>query len=111
MGERYVTRLDRFELGDFPMICVRSGLPATKLVSVEARRINNWPWFLLPISVIGFFLAEWVSDSDRPTGRLPFADGHVRGISASYDKRIGVIVEGAHPNFIAATRAAQGKKS
>lgn len=109
MGSRYVTRLDRFRAGDFPMVCVRSGKPATKLVPIEARRVSNWPWFLLPLSIIGFLLAEWVADSDRPRGRLPFAEGHVRDVSATYDKRIGVIIDGAHPDFIEATRAAQGK--
>ena len=89
MGERYVTKLERFKGGDFPMVCVRSGQPADKLVPIEARRANSWPWFFLPISIIGFLLAEWVSDSDRPSGLLPFANGHVRGISASYDKRRG----------------------
>ncbi len=35
-GVEYVTRYERFILGDFPMVCARSGLPATKLVPVEA---------------------------------------------------------------------------
>ena len=91
------------------MVCVRSGLPATKLVPVQARRTTVWPWFLLPISVVWFVIAKWSADTDHPWGRLPFAEGHVEGISATYEKSIGVIIEGAHPDFVAATRRAQGK--
>lgn len=39
----YVTRIERFQRGDFPMVCVRSGLPATKMVPVQARRTTVWP--------------------------------------------------------------------
>lgn len=101
---KYVTRYERFMTGDFPMVCVRSGLPATKMVKVEARRTPVWPWFFFPS-----LLAFWVADSDRPWGLLPFAEGHVGGITASYDKREGVILKGVHRNFVAATRSAQGK--
>lgn len=102
---KYVTRYERFPAGDFPMVCARSGLPATKMVSVEARRTPAWPWFFFPHVII----AMWVADSDRPWGLLPFAEGHVRGVTADYDKRIGVILNGVHPDFVAATRQAQGK--
>ncbi len=106
---KYVTRIERFKLGDYPMVCVRSGLPATKLVPVQARRTTVWPYLLLPISAIGFFFAKWSADSDHPWGRLPFAKGQVRGITATYEKSIGVIIDGVHPDFIEATRLAQGK--
>lgn len=107
---KYVTRYERFMVGDFPMVCVRSGLPATKMVPVEARRTPGWPWFFFG-DLLQLVTALWVADSDRPWGRLPFAEGHVGGISASYDKRIGVILNGVHPDFVAATRQAQGKPS
>ena len=80
---RYVTRIERFQRGDFPMVCVRSGRPATKMVPVQARRTTVWPWFLLPISVIWFAIAKWSADTDHPWGQLPFAEGHVKRISAT----------------------------
>lgn len=104
---KYVTRLDRFQLGDYPMVCVRSGLPATKLVAVQARRTAVWPWLFLPVSTISWFLLKSLTDSRHPWGKLPFAEGRVRDITATYEKRIGVIVEGAHPDFIDATRIQQ----
>jgi hypothetical protein len=104
---KYVTRFERFEAGDFPMICARSGRPATKLVPVQARRSTVWPWLLFPS--LGFFVAKWFADSDHPWGLLPFADGHVRGVTATYEKRIGVILRGVHPTFVETTRMAQGK--
>ena len=111
MGEngrmKYVTRFDRFEAGDFPMVCVRSGLPATKLVPVQAYHAPAWPWFFFP--GFEFLMAEWIGASDHPWGRLPFADGHVRGVTATYNKRTGVILKGVHKDFVAATRQAQGK--
>lgn len=106
---KYVTRIERFQLGDYPMVCVRSGLPATKMVPVQARRTTVWPWLLLPISAIWFFFAKWAADSDHPWGKLPFAKGQVRGITATYEKSIGVIINGAHPDFVEATRLSQGK--
>ena len=104
---KYVTRFERFVIGDFPMVCARSGRPATKLVPVEARRSALWPWFSFP--GLSFWVAEWVADSDRPWGKLPFAEGEVRDITAVYDKRVGVILKGVHPEFVAATRAAQDR--
>lgn len=59
--------------------------------------------------MIWFALAKWSADIDHPWGQLPFAEGHLEGISATYEKSIGVIIEGAHPDFVAATRHAQGK--
>ena len=106
-----MTTIERFQLGDYPMVCVRSGLPATKMVPVRARRTTVWPWFLLPASLIGFVVAKWSADSDHPWGKLPFAEGHVNGVEATYDKSIGVIIDGAHSDFVEATRRSQGKPS
>lgn len=102
-----MTRYERFILGDFPMVCARSGLPATELVPVEARRASLWPWLFFPR--LGFLAASWVADSDRPRGLLPFAEGQVRGVTATYERGIGVILRGVHPEFVRATRHAQGK--
>ena len=107
---KYVTTIDRFSLGDYPMVCVRSGLPATKMVPVQARRTTVWPWFFFPMHVVSFLLAKWVADTDHPWGKLPFAEGHVGEISATYEKPIGVILKGVHPDFVEATRLSQGKQ-
>ena len=108
MGEngavKYVTRFDRFVAGDFPMVCVRSGRPATKLVPVQAYRSSTWPWIFFPYPLL-FLIAKWVGDSDHPWGLLPFAEGHVRGVTATYDKRVGVVLRGVHTDFVAATSA------
>ena len=58
---------------------------------------------------LSFILAKWVGDSDHPWGRLPFAEGEVRGVTAVYDKRVGVILKGVHPKFDEATRIAQDR--
>ncbi len=102
-----MTRYARFVLGDFPMVCARSGRPATKLVPVQARRASMWPWLFFP--GFAFLAASWVGDSDHPWGLLPFAEGQVRGVTATYEKRIGVILRGVHPDFVRATKLAQGR--
>ena len=106
---RSVTQIERFQLGQYPMVCVRSGLPATKMVPVQSRRTTVWPWMLLPVSVFWFLIVEWAADSDHPWGKLPFAEGHVAGISATYETSIGVMIDGVHPMFVEATRRSQGK--
>jgi len=62
---------------------------------------------LLPFSVIWFAITKWVADSDHPWGKLPFAEGHVEGITATYEKSIGVIIDGVHPDFVESTRRSQ----
>ena len=104
---KYVTRFDRFTAGDFPMVCVRSGRPATKMVPVQAYRTSTWPWFFV-LNPLLFLVAKWVGDSDHPWGLLPFAEGHVRGITATYDKRMGVVLRGVHKDFVTAAKRAQG---
>ena len=106
---KYVTSFERFQTGEFPMVCVRSGQTATKMVPVQALWSRTWPWFLFPLSITAFVLADWLPKSAHPWGLLPFAEGQVRDVTATYDKRVGVIVKGAHPEFVAATRRAQGK--
>ncbi len=105
---KYVTRFERFAAGDFPMVCARSGRPATKMVPVQAYRSSAWPWFFV-LNPLLFLVAKWVGDSDHPWGRLPFAEGQVRGVTATYHKRMGVVLDGVHEDFVSATREAQGK--
>ncbi len=105
---QYVTSLERFQRGDFPDVCVRSGLPSTKIVLVEAAVSSpTWPWLFLPISLFWFVVAKWTSEEDNLWGQLPFAEGHVDGVTATYDKKVGVIVEGVHPSFVKATEQQQ----
>ncbi len=89
------------------MVCVRSGQPATKKVPVQALWSRTWPWFLFPLSITAFLLADWLPKSAHPWGLLPFAEGQVRDVTATYDKRIGVIIMGAHPAFVEAVRREQ----
>lgn len=105
---KYATWMERFAVGDFPMVCARSGREASKLVPVQAYRSSTWPWMFFP--GLGFLAATWVGDSDHPWGLLPFAEGSVRGVRATFDEALGVVIlRGVHPAFVAATRAAQGK--
>ena len=56
-----------------------------------------------------WLLAWFVVDRQRLWGQLPFANGHVEGILATWDRREGVVVlVGVHPSFVAACRAQQG---
>jgi hypothetical protein len=105
----YVTRTDRFLVGDYPMICVQTGRPATHKLEVEAKRTSSWPWFLMPVSILWFFVSGWLSDGYRPTGKLPFAAGETPRVKLTYDRLIGVVIRGAHPDFIEACRQVQGR--
>lgn len=42
----------RFVAGDYPMVCARSGLPADKMVPVEAARTATWPFFFILTSLV-----------------------------------------------------------
>lgn len=105
---QYVTRLERFVRGDFPMVCAYSGRPADKLVPLQAYRSSLWPWLFFPSLI--FAVAKWIGDSDHPWGLLPFANGQVRGITATYEKGIGVILEGVHPVFVEQVKKSQGRQ-
>jgi hypothetical protein len=99
--------IERFEAGGYPMICARSGPPASKLVPVEAARRRGWAWMFSPTGPL-FWWARWVAGKDRLWGRLPFAEGHVRGVTATWDKAENVVMlRGVHPLFIAACREPQ----
>jgi hypothetical protein len=104
---RIATWIQRFEQGDYPMVCARTGRPADKLVPVEAARRSAWPWIFSPLGIV-FWLLRWRIDKERVWGRLPFATGQVGGISATWDKHQGaVLLKGLHPGFVAACRAHQ----
>ncbi len=107
---KYVTRLERFESGDFPMVCVKSGRPATNLVPVEALKTSSRPWFLLPISLVAFLVSRVFKDRNRPWGLLPFADGEETDIVATYDPTVGVVVRDVHQGFIDAVKESQRRQ-
>ena len=107
---RYATRVERFVAGDYPAVCVRTGEAADEVVPVEAARRAAWPWFLFPLQPLAWLLSWAFVDRDRLWGRLPFATGAVGGIEATWDRREGVVVlDGVHPAFVAACRAAQAE--
>lgn len=95
------------------MVCVVTGQPADAMVEVEARRTSAWPWFLMPASVIWFAVASRLNLDQSPTGRLPFADGAEAmvnrrgGVRLTSDRLIGVVVRGAHADFVTACREHQ----
>jgi hypothetical protein len=99
---RMATWVERFQAGDYPMVCARSGLPADDLVPIEAAR---------RAPRAGTLPRTWGRRGrrdDRLWGRLPFASGHVDGIVARWDRRAGVVtISGVHPAFIEACRRDQ----
>ena len=106
---KYVTRLERFEAGDFPMVCARSGKAATKMVPVQAYRSTVWPFLFFP--GFSFILAKIIGDSNHPWGKIPFAEGEVGGVAATYERPIGVMLKGVHPDFVAAVKESQGRSA
>lgn len=104
------TWIARFEQGDYPMVCARSGLPADKFVPVEAARRAVWPWWFFPMHAITWLLAWRSVDKDRLCGRLPFATGQVEGVTATWDRSEGVVLlRGVHPDFVAACKWHQAR--
>jgi hypothetical protein len=95
------TGVERFRTGDYPPVCVRSGLPADRWVPVEATpRAGRRPWILLPLGALAWLVTWWGPDPERLWGLLPFAAGHVDGVSATWDRnRHVVVLSGAHPRF------------
>lgn len=106
------TWAERFQLGDYPLVCARSGLPADKLVPVEAAGRATWPWFFFPGHLITWLFAWSRVDRDRLWGKLPFATGHVDGIEATWERRTGIVMlVGVHPEFVEACREHQLDRS
>lgn len=98
---KYVTDLERFAAGDFPMVCARTGRPATRLLPVHALRSR----FGLPLFFTGGWIgvAKFLEDPANPWGLLPFADGQTYRVAvATYRPGVGVILRGVHPAFVAA---------
>jgi hypothetical protein len=96
---------EQFQAGDFPMVCVRSGLPADRLLPIEAgrRRRSVLPFLLLGVlpGLLWWLLAhrtvEWT------WGRLPFATGQAQPVTAIWSKRRHLVhLNGVHPDFVSA---------
>lgn len=108
---RMATWAQRFEAGDYPMVCARSGLPADTLVPVEAERRAAWPWIFGPLSLT-FWIARGSIAHDRLKGKVPFATGHIGRISAVWDRSEDVVIlRGVHPDFVAACRRHQATRA
>jgi hypothetical protein len=72
-----------------------------------AAKDETQPWLFF--GSLSFIFAKWIGDRDHPWGLLPFAEGEVRGVTATYDRGVGVILRGVHPRFVEETRSAQGR--
>jgi hypothetical protein len=107
---KYVTGLDRFVAGDYPMVCARSGRPATRVLPVQAWRSS----LLGPPLISGGWVgqAKFLDNPAHPWGLLPFADGQkYRGAAARYKPSVGIILRGVHPAFVDAARQSEGETS
>lgn len=69
--------LDRFERGDFPDVCAKTGEAAEYLGRVEARQTPEWPCLLLLFGILPYLIAAWFS-TDRTEGDVPFSARAVR---------------------------------
>jgi hypothetical protein len=69
--------LDRFERGDFPDVCAKTGEAAEYLGRVEARQTPEWPCLLLFFGVLPYLIAA-VFSTDRTEGDVPFSVRAVR---------------------------------
>jgi len=78
--------------GDYPNVCARSGLPADKFVPVEAARRAVWPWWFVPMHAVTWHVAWRSVDKDHLWWLLPFATGDVKGVTATWDRREGVVI-------------------
>ncbi|MGH1503593.1 MAG: hypothetical protein ACRBI6_08555 [Acidimicrobiales bacterium] len=106
---RYATSVERFEVGDFPMVCARCGGTADHHRGYRAMRSADWPWIFFPLQPLLFVLASWPSTDGAPEGRLPLCGlcNH-RRISAAWRKRErAILLRGVHPDFATATQRHQ----
>ena len=106
---RYVTRIERFRAGDYPLVCVVSGeADAVELVCVSVRRVSLWPWMFLFLQPLIFFLMGGASQH-VVVGWLPLAkDSMASSVTGYYEPGVGVVIQNAHHAFIAACREVQG---
>ena len=106
-----VVTQERFQAGDFPMVCARSGRPADRLLAVDASRSRP---SMLPLLLLGVVpaLLWWLLTRRRPAewtgGHLPFATGRAEPVTAVWSKRRQVVrLLGVHPAFVTACRTHQ----
>jgi hypothetical protein len=64
--------LDRFERGDFPDVCAKTGEAAEYQGRVEATRTPEWPCLLLLFGILPYLIAAWFS-TDRTMGEVPLS--------------------------------------
>jgi cytochrome bd-type quinol oxidase subunit 2 len=74
---RVWVELDRFERGDFPDVCAKTGEAAEYLGRVEATRTPEWPCLLLLFGILPYLIAAWFS-TDRTEGDVPLSARAVR---------------------------------
>jgi hypothetical protein len=86
-----VVPAEDFWHGRFPEVCVLTGRPADRLVSVRFSHSPMWPWLLVPFGVLPALLA-FAFTSTRLSGALPMTkpaieehrrrkrNGHVAGV-------------------------------
>lgn len=89
------------------MVCVRTGRPASHMKRVYASEVPVWPWLFFP-SIL-FVVLGGLFKPRQVAGLLPYAEHESGGISATYERSIGVILKGVHPSFADANRTAQRK--
>lgn len=68
---------ERFEAGDLPRVCVRTGQPADGTTEVRFDSTPGWTWILLLFGVLPFLIASWFA-TEHATGQLPVTRAVVR---------------------------------
>jgi hypothetical protein len=83
IGERRMAKvwvaLDRFERGDFPDVCAKTGEAAEYVGRVEAKQTPEWPCLLLFFGILPYLIAASFS-TDRTEGDVPFSARAVRRV-------------------------------
>ena len=99
--------LQRFVDGDFPMVCARSGAPATQMLEVRPERASSKrtkivTW--LPVGRAVDFASQALDSITRPTGRLPYTSDHTADTIPVLHtpERDTVQLLGVHPAFVRA---------
>ena len=108
MRRRYVTRLDRFQEGDYPLVCAVSGVTdGVELVSVTVRRVSIWPWMFLFVQPLIYLFAGGPGRK-VVVGWLPLAENSLaKSLDGYYEPGAGVILRNVHDSFVAACKEAQ----
>ncbi len=91
-----------FESGELPNVSIVSGNPATELRSVKVQITRIWPWLFFLSSPLTFLMTMLLPNRYLE-GYFPVVDREsTETINAVAERGgVGVIVEGAHPAFIA----------